>query len=442
MARATRSPTESARAVAALVVVALGAALFAVAFRTLLARVFSLAGAHNVVSLFERLPWWARLLLPAAGALLAGLTGRLSPKSQGVGDVMEAVALGRTQLSLRTTLPKSLGSWLAQVGGGSVGREGPLILFGASLASEVARYSGLSEPRARALMAAGTAAGFAAAYNTPFAAILFVLEIVTGVAAFEAVVGTVFATAIATAATRALVGGGPIYGQRGFVLASSLELVAHTGLGVLAALAVFAFTTGLALGERVFARLGQPWRAACGGLVVGAVATLLPSITGNGYEPLNQLLDGEVALAGVLVLILAKPFATVASVSSGSPGGVFTPTLLLGAAMGTVLHAVLARLLPGVALGGAGAYALVGMAAATAATTHAPVMAAVLVFELSQDYAVVLPLLLATATATVISRRLGRDSMYAAELRRRGVVWELTLEGRRVEKDGQSARSE
>jgi CIC family chloride channel protein len=132
-----------------------------------------------------------------------------------------------------------------------------------------------------------------------------------------------------------------------------------------------------------------------------------------------------------VLLVVVKSFATASSVASGSPGGVFTPTMLIGGACGFLFHALLHRFTP-FAPGPAGGFALVGMAAATAATTHAPLMAAVMAFELSGDYAVVLPLLVATALATALSRAFSRDSIYAAELRRRGVAWELTLEGRKV----------
>lgn len=421
---------------AALLVVAVGAAGFAIAFRWLLREAFELTrGSANVVAMITSLPWWARLLVPALGGLLAGsvaLAVSRATRGQGVGDVMEAVALGRGHLSMRTTLLKSLGSWLAIVSGGSIGREGPLIQFGGTLGSTVARLFRVDDTRARSLMAAGTAAGFAAAYNTPLAAVLFTLEVVTGVVALDAIVSTLAATALATAITRAVIGGGPIYQQRGFALASQGELVAHVVLGILGALTAQAFMRLLAGGETLFVRvkLPQPWRAGLGGLLVGGIATALPQVTGNGYEPLNAMLDGTVPLALVLWLLVAKAVATTASVSSGSPGGVFTPTLLLGAAVGMGFQAVLAALFGASAIGSPGAYALVGMAATTAAMTHAPMMAAVLVFELSGDYPIVVPLLLATAVATVLSRALRADSLYGAELRRRGVAWEVTLDGR------------
>lgn len=424
------------RYLAALVLVAAGAAAFAIVFRWLLRMVFTqLARASDVVAMMSQLPWWGRLLVPMLGGLLAGLVAlsiRAASKTQGVGDVMEAVVYGRVHLSMRTTLLKSLGSWLAIVSGGSIGREGPLIQFGGSFGNSVAKWFGLDGPNGRSLMAAGTAAGFAAAYNTPLAAVLFVLEVVTGLVALDAILSTVVATVIATTITRAVIGGGPIYQQRGFTLASQPELLSHALLGVLGALTAQAFMRLLASGERGFAKSGlpQPWRAGLGGLLVGGVAIALPEVTGNGYEPLNAMLNGTVPLALVAWLVLAKAFATTASVSSGSPGGVFTPNLLLGAAVGMLWQALLVRVFGADSVGSPGAYALVGMAATTAAMTHAPMMAAVLVFELSGDYAIVAPLLLATAIATALSRMMRADSLYGAELKARGIAWEMTLEGR------------
>ncbi|NUO47647.1 MAG: chloride channel protein [Polyangiaceae bacterium] len=422
----------------ALTIVALGAAAFAIAFRTLLSAAFEAGfGASDVVAAFERLPGWLRVVLPCVGGLLAGcvaLVGRRA--ASGVGDVMEAVVFGRAHLSTSTTLLKSLGCWLAIVFGGSLGREGPLIQFGGSFGFTAGRWFHLEPRRVRTLIAAGTAAGFSAAYNTPLAAILFVVEVIIGVVALDAVLSVIVATAIATGVTRAVVGGGPIYGARSFALTRPEELILYASLGVVAALAAHGFMRLLSTGENLFDRLRihQPWRAALGGLVVGLVALNLPQVTGNGYEPLNAMLDGAMPLTLVIALLVAKPVATTASVSSGSPGGVFTPTLFLGAAVGICFSRALAGL-GVVELGGPGAYALVGMAATTAATSHAPIMAAVLVFELSGDYLIVLPLLISTAIATVVSRVLGADSIYRSELRRRGLVWEETLDGRKMLKE-------
>jgi CIC family chloride channel protein len=417
--------------------VALGAAAFAIAFRSALALYLdAVAGTSNVVSAMRFAPLWAQLAAPALGGFCAGLIGLLvarSPGGRGVGDVMEAVVLGRVRLSMRVTLLKSLASFFAIASGGSLGREGPLIQFGGAIGKFVSDRLGLSTSDARRLIAAGTAAGFAAAYNTPFAAVLFVLEVVTGVVVLEAILPALIATVIAAELTRAVVGQGPIYGQRSFQLQAPSELLAFAGLGVATALGAQAFMRLLSFGERLFqgGRLDLPFRPALGGLCAGAVIAVMPEVAGNGYEPLNTLLDGRFVTGFVIWLLLGKCVATTASVSSGSPGGVFTPTLLLGGAIGLLYARALGAL--GVHLGVSGGYALVGMAAATGATTHAPLMAAVMGFELSGDYAIALPLVLATAISTLVSRSLRRDSVYTAELRERGVGWELTLEGRQLD---------
>jgi CIC family chloride channel protein len=350
----------------------------------------------------------------------------------GVSDVMEAVALGKSQLSVVVTLVKSLASWCAIICGGSLGREGPLIQFGGTSGHAIGTRLGIGGDDRRVLIAAGTAAGFAAAYNTPLAAVVFVLEIVAGVVVVDTVVPTLVATVIATALTRAAVGPGPIYGTRHFVMAHAGELIAYAGVALAAALIAFGFARLVRLGETLFRRawLRPPWRQALGGLCAGAIIVAVPAVSGNGYEPLNKLLDGQSAIGVVVALLIAKAIATTASVGSGSPGGVFTPTLLIGGCTGYLIGVGLAA--AGLDVGPPGGYALVGMAAAIAAATHAPLMGAVLAFELSGDYAVVLPLVLATAIATAVSRMLGQDSIYMAELRQRGVAWEMTHKGREM----------
>jgi CIC family chloride channel protein len=374
-----------------------------------------------------------RVGLPAVGGAGAGLISRLrATPAQGVSNVMEAVALGNVQLSLRTTLSRVAASWTAIAAGMSIGREGPLIEVGGTLGAAVGKAMNTPHERTRVLIASGTAAGFAAAYNTPFAAVLFVLETIVGVAAPGALIGTIASTVFATALTRAVVGAGPIYGQRTFEIQSSWDLLPFGALAVLAAGAGYGFKRTLAAMENWVERrpVAQPLRAAVGGLLVGTIAIWLPSVAGNGFEPLNVILDQRMALTSIALLLFAKVFATSASVASGVPGGVFTPMLLVGAALGALWSGVMTSLgaAPGIS---AGSYILVGMAAAIAASIHAPLTAAVLVFELSGDYGIVLPLLLATCVSMTMSRLLRSKSVYEAELRRKGLRWELTLEGRR-----------
>jgi CIC family chloride channel protein len=315
----------------------------------------------------------------------------------------------------------------------SIGREGPLIEAGGAFGAGLARVLRAPLNDTRVLMAAGTAAGFAAAYNTPFAAALFVLESIAGIAAPELLLPVMAATVGATAITRATVGAGPIYGQRAFGVRSNVELVAFAAFGIAAALAAVAFKRVLAQFERWFEEhaLTQPWRAIVGGLIVGLIAIRLPSVAGNGYEPLNRMLDAPMAVDALIVLLVGKVIATSGSVGSGIPGGIFTPMLLVGAAFGSAWAAMLNLPNPG-------SYALVGMAATTAASIHAPLTAAVMIFELSGDYAMALPLILATVASTSVSRALGTESVYESELRKRGLGWDITLEGRQIKADDDS----
>jgi CIC family chloride channel protein len=416
-----------------MVAVGVAAGAFGIAFRGGLTWGFRrMFGEGDVLSAFQALaPAW-RVAVPAIGGLVAAAVGVLASRAasgHGVAEILEAVVLGRGRISLSTALWKALASFFAIVSGGSIGREGPLLQVGAAAGTVIAERFGLTPRRVRALVAAGTAAGFASAYNTPIAAVLFVIEIVTGVVSLEIVLPIVVATAISTWLTRLALGTGPLYGLRAFTLSSGYELLVYAILGVATGAVGAAFMALLARGARVFRAL--PWpiaRGTVGGLIVGVIALSLPHVTGNGYEAIQQMLDVRFAAPMLAILLLAKAVATTASVSSGSPGGVFTPSLFLGAATGGLVGAAVSALMP--IHGFPGGYVLVGMAGAIAATTHAPIMASVLGFELAGDYGIVLPLFIATVLATLVSRRFKPDSIYTEELRRRGIPWESTLEQR------------
>jgi CIC family chloride channel protein len=418
----------------AVIVVALVAAGFAIAFRATLYQVGLVLGGESIVAMITAAPVWERIALPALGGLLVGLVLLIAARVRegaGVGFVMEAIVLGRVRVPLTRSVLQALGSWLAIASGNSLGREGPLIQFGAAAGEGARRVFQLDNVTARIVLATGVAAGFASAYNAPVAAVLFVVEIVTGVVVLEAIVPMLVAVVIATIATRYAVGGAPLYGVRAFELGSPLELLAFAGLGLCAAPVGVGFLRLLGLAGRAWRELPIPWRPALGGLGCGLVLAALPMVAGNGFEPLQALLDGKLAGAMVVSLLIAKPIGTAFAVGSGNPGGVFTPTLLIGGCAGALyaagLHAVL-----GDAIGSPSTYALVGLAATMAATTHAPLTGAVLACELSGDYALMLPLLVATALAAAWARRLYVDSVYTAELSRRGLRWRLTLDGRRV----------
>ena len=422
-------------------IVAIVAAGFAIAFRASHTAVVELLGGADVVAMIEHASWWERLLLPAVGGLGAGLIGLELARRRGaggVGYIMEAIVLGRARIPLVRSALQAFGAWLAITTGNSLGREGPLIQFGAASGEAARRVFRLDDATARLVLAAGVTAGFASAYNAPIAATLFVVEIVTGVLVLEAVVPMLVATVVATTVTRLASGDAPIYGVHDFGTRSPLELLSFAGLGLVAAPLGVGFLRLLSRADVLWRHLPLPVRPALGGLACGGVLCALPLVSGNGLEPLGMLLDGKLAIAAVAWLLVAKPIATAASVGSGNPGGVFTPTLLLGGCFGTLYAAGLHGLF-GDSIGTTGAYAVVGLAAALAATTHAPITAAVLACELSGDWKLVLPLLLACGLAAGLARQLYIDSVYTAELTRRGLRWRLTLDGRRVIESAEEA---
>ena len=407
---------------------------FAIVFRTALHEgVKLLVGDPNITTGFGALPFAARVALPTLGGAVAGAIGLIAVRhagGHGVAGILEAVALGRGEIRLPTVLLKAAASLAALCTGGSIGREGSIIQFGAGSGSTVGRWLRLPDKEKRMLVAAGAGAGFAAAYNTPIAAVLFVVEVITGVLGLDVLLPVTIATVIATTLTRMALGGGPLYGTREFALVSQEELVAYCVLGAAAGLVGVAFTSALSAAERIVGRWPLPRivRGAIGGAAVGALAIRLPQVTGNGYEAIQSILDARVAGAILLLLLVAKAGATISSVSSGSPGGVFTPSMFLGAALGGVVGSAVPHILvTRASAADAGGYALVGMAALIASTTHAPVMAAALGFELSGDYSLVIPLLLCTIISAELSRRLRQDSVYTEELRRSGIPWRGSL---------------
>ena len=287
------------------------------------------------------------------------------------------------------------------------------------------------------MLAAGVAAGFASAYNAPIAATLFVVEVVTGVVALEAVIPVVLASVIAAVVTRLVMGDVPLYGLRTIAMPAPIQLIAFAGLGLLAAPLGVGFLRLLSRVDGWWRHVPLPFRPAAGGAVCGAMLCVIPAVAGNGFEEVTALLDGKMAIAAVAWLLVVKPLATSASVGSGNPGGVFTPTLLLGACLGT-LYATGLGLVLGITLSPA-AYTLVGLACALAATTHAPITAAILACELSGDFSLALPLLASCALSAGLARRMYIDSVYTAELTRRGLRWRLTLDGRRTVESQQNA---
>ncbi|MBI1850149.1 MAG: chloride channel protein [Planctomycetes bacterium] len=410
--------------------------LSAVAFKLLLAVLMRIVfhSPDNIFDIARTIPWYANLAAPALGGLAAALVLRVGPKSaggHGMPEIMESVAIRRGVIDIGRVLVRSIASLFVIGTGGSIGREGPIVQLGAASGSRIGRALRVSNERLRVLVACGSAAGIAAAYNTPIAATLFVLEIVLGTFATEYLGPILVSSVASTLVSRLILGSDPMYRIPAFALVSSFEVVPYLLLGIVAGLGSVLFMVFLAAGDRAFGTLRLPrWlKTPLGGLAVGAIGIWIPHVWGNGYETVSRILSGEFEGRMLLLFFAAKMIATAFTMCSGGPGGIFTPTLFIGASLGGAFGLGVHGLFPNLTAG-VGPYALVGMAGAIAATTHAPLTAILMLFELTGDYGIILPLMLVCAAAYATSKLLRHDSIYTAELRRRGIAWEAPPEER------------
>lgn len=376
----------------------------------------------DIVDAARALPAWRRALTPAVGGLFAGLAlylGSRLTRGQKMTDYMEAAVIGDGVIRARPSLVRALSALFTNASGGSIGREGPVVQMGTVLASKLGRLRGMSPARLRLMVACGGAAGIASVYNAPIAGALFMAEIVIGSIAMETFGPLIVASVVGTVLTREFLGGEPIFGRPTFQLTSPGELLLYTALGLGLGVAAAFFVRLLRRAEGVFQGLKwPPWlRLAAGGMIVGAISLGKPEVWGNGYSVVNDILRGGWLPGALTLLLFAKLAATLATAGSGAAGGVFTPTLFLGVAMGALFGQAVHALWPD-ATGDPEGYALVGMGGFLAATTHAPLTAVLMVFEMTLDYDIVLPLMIAGVLAYFTGSALEKSSVYSRSLER------------------------
>ena len=380
----------------------------------------------GIVDSFRELAWWQRLGIPFVGGLMAGLVllfgKRLHPGESST-DYMEAILIGSGHLPVRATMVKSTAAMFSIASGSSIGREGPLVQLSAMAASWLGRWRRFSAPQLRLLVACGAASGIASAYNAPIAGSFFVAEIILGTIAMESLGPLAIAAVAATLTMRALSDAHTLYRVPDFALHSLWEIGPFVLLGILAGTVAPFFLRSLRQAERIFAatRLPLPARLALGGLVVGGLAVWVPEVCGNGYSLVVGILHGQVAWQLLIFVLVCKWAATAASFGSGAPGGVFTPTLFMGATLGYLYGLAVHAVWP---LGAAdpSAFALVGMGALLAAASHAPVMAIIMLFEMTLSYDIVMPLMLCSVVAYYTARGIEDQSLYSEVLRKKAAA--------------------
>jgi CIC family chloride channel protein len=388
-------------------------------------KVFTGNTAPGLVESFTQLPLWGRLLVPAIGGLIAGAIIQFGARFHGqvtTTDYMEAVVLGDGKISSRRSLVKSLSALFTNASGGSIGREGALVQLSAMVASLAGRLQRWTTPRLRLLVGCGAAAGIASAYNAPIAGAMFVAEIVLGSMVMEIFGPLVFASVIATLTVRGFLGPGPLYEIPLFRLNGNWEIGPYVLLGLGSGLIAPWFIRLLRASEKWAGHISAPvyLKMCAGGLVVGALAVFYPQVCGNGYSVINEILRGQWFWQTLVLILIFKVLATTATFGSGAVGGVFTPTLFIGANLGFLFGTGTQHLTGSLAVNPS-AFALVGMGAFLAAATHAPIMAIIMIFELTLDYQIILPLMLACVVAYYTSVKIEKRSIYAEALTRKGV---------------------
>jgi CIC family chloride channel protein len=374
-------------------------------------------------------PWlgfWFLLLAPVvAGAVYGPLVYRFAPEARGHGvpEVMYAVSHRGGRIAPQVSVVKALASALCIGGGGSVGREGPIVQIGSAAGSTIAQLLHLDTARVRLLVACGAAAGISATFNAPLAGAFFAMELILRDFAAESFGAVVLSSVTADVVGRALLGDHPFLSLPTFAVRTPAEYLLYGALGVGVGIVGVAFSKVLYLIEDACDWLwrGPEWaRPAVGGLVLGAVLIALPQMYGVGYPVLENAVEGKYVIGMLLLLMVGKMVATSLTIGIGGSGGVFAPTLFIGAMAGTAFGTLAHTAFPGVTES-AGAYGLIGMGAALGGATGAPITAVVILFELTGEYSIILPLMAAVVMAAGTGHLLSKQTIYTAKLWRRGV---------------------
>ncbi|HEY1654063.1 MAG TPA: chloride channel protein [Candidatus Tumulicola sp.] len=386
------------------------------AFGVVGARLASLVGPVAVV-----------LQVAIGGVLAAWIASTFAPeaKGHGVPEVMEAVALRGGQMRPRVIAIKAVASATSIGFGGSCGREGPIVQIGSAIGSTIGQLARAPAPIVRTLVACGAAAGISATFNAPIGGVFFAAEVILGEFAPRSFAAVVVSSVVSAVVGRAFLGNHPSFNASGFVLVSPWELGLYAVLGFIAAAWATGFVRVLYWFEDAFEALGIPaWvKGGIGFGLVGVIGIWFPQVLGVGYGPMQQMLDGHVAGTRALALAALKPLATSLTLGSGGSGGVFAPSLFTGAFLGDWFGRFVHETFP-LWTAPPAAYGLVGMAAVFAAAAEAPITAIMIVFEMSSDYTIILPLMVCVVIASLLGRRLLRYTVYEMKLLRRGIDWQ------------------
>ncbi|WP_420549776.1 chloride channel protein [Curvivirga sp.] len=373
----------------------------------------------------RNLPWWHILLAPTIGGAIVGLFVKYmipERRAYGVADVIEVTALHGGRMSIRRGLSTFFVNAVTLGCGGSAGREGPVVHFAAMLADNFSRRLHLGRPLGRTLLGCGVASGVAASFNAPFAGIFFAMEVVTGNYALSSITPVVISAVSGTLIHRAYYGDMTAFVIPEHAIASMLEFPAFALLGLVSAIMAISLVWSIGVAQSIMTRFPIPrWtRPMAGGFAIGIIALAFPQILGVGYETTDQALREELTLSMLLVLIVVKTAATSITLGSGFGGGIFSPSLFLGAMVGGAFGLIATEVFPDLS-SGHGAYTIVGMGAVAGAVLGAPMSTILMIFELTGDYALTVAVMISTVIASQIMVQVFGHSFFSWQLMQRGI---------------------
>jgi chloride channel protein, CIC family len=409
------------------IVVGLGTAFGAILFMKLinyLRHVFFGYSEQYLTALVGHFNYWIPLV-PMAGGLIVGpivYKFAVEARGHGVPEVMLAIARQGGIIRARVAGAKAVASAICIGSGGSAGREGPIVQIGSAIGSSIGQLFKMPQSRVKILVGCGAAAGISSVFNAPIAGVIFALEIILGDFAIKTFSPVLLSSVIASVVTRTFMGDHPAFDVPSYTLVSAWEVPLYMVLGGICGSVAVLFTTTLYQAEELFDKLKiSPYlKPALGGLILGGIGMFYPQIFADGYETIKLTIYGQMVVWLTLLLIFLKIVATSLTLGSGNSGGIFAPSLFMGAVTGGTFGYLVHLLFPNITAS-AGAYALVGMAALVGGTTHAPITAILIIFEMTSDYRIILPLMVSVVFSTLVARHLFEPSIYTIKLIKRGI---------------------
>ena len=406
------------------IIVGLGGGFGAIFFRWLILQFKNLffINGQQVLSFMGK---YYVLLIPAAGGLIVGPLVYFfakEAKGHGVPEVIGAIVTNSGRIRPRVAIVKTLASSVCIGSGGSAGREGPIIQIGSALGSAIGQLLRLTEEKTKTLVACGAAAGIAATFNAPLGGIFFALEVILREYGLRNFSSVVLSSVTATVISRSFLGDHPTFQMPDFHLYSLTDIPYYFVFGLFTALIAWLFIKSLYKCEDLFDKIKLPEyiKPALGGLLIGLIGIYFPQVFGVGYEVIEQTIKGGNAVGIVIGLVFLKIIATSVTLGSGGSGGIFAPSLFMGALLGESFGRLASIVIPSTVIP-PGAFALVGMAAVFAGTAHAPISAILLLFEMTGNYQILPPLMISCVITAILVRWVSKESIYTAKLVRRGI---------------------